>query len=330
MKNKIVLAGGSGFLGRILQRWFLAKGWEVVVLSRGGVAVEERTKLVHWDGENLGEWKAELEGARAVVNLAGRSVDCRYDRRNRRRILESRVMSTRILGEAIAQTETPPAVWLNSSTATIYQHSFAREMDEWHGVIRSTPEAKDAFSIEVARAWERTFQDCEVRATRKIAMRTAMVMGGGLGGVFRVLRRLAALGVGGQMGDGRQFVSWIHERDFCRAVEWLIRDVEICGVVNLVAPNPLPNAEMMRVFRTTLGVPFGLNASAWMLEVGAFLMRTETELIIKSRRVVPGRLLRSGFEFEFAELRDAVADLEFGLQNDRSPGGNQTTEEVWV
>lgn len=310
MNSKIVLAGGSGFLGRMLQKHFAAEGWEVVILSRKTAPVGRSCRTVEWDGEHLGEWRRELEDARAVLNLAGRSVDCRYHARNRRLIMDSRVKSTRVLGEAIAGCKSPPKVWLNSSTATIYQHSFDTPMDEWNGVVGATAEAKDEFSVEVAKAWEKAFGECNVPGTRKVALRTSMVLGTGKGGVYRVLRRLTRCGLGGRMGDGRQFVSWIHEEDFCRAVEWLICESTICGVVNVTAPNPVANAEMMRCLRAVLGMSIGLPATRWMLEIGAFLMRTETELIIKSRRVVPRRMEQEGFRFRHRRFEEAVAVLE--------------------
>lgn len=263
---------------------------------------------VGWDGETLGSWAKVLDGADAVVNLAGRSVDCRYHARNRRLIMDSRINSTKVLGEAIAHCKSPPPVWLNSSTATIYKHSLARAMDEATGEIGATVEAKDAFSIDVATAWERTFNEAQVSGTRKVALRTAMVLSNS-GSVFPVLRRLVRLGLGGKMGSGKQYVSWIHELDFCRAIEWILARRDMTGPVNLVAPHPLPNEEMMAILRKSFGVPVGLPATAWMLEFGAFLMRTETELIIKSRRVVPGRLLASRFEFHFPVFKGAAEDL---------------------
>jgi uncharacterized protein (TIGR01777 family) len=306
--KRIIIAGGSGFLGQLLARHFAARGWEVVVLTRrlheqGGAARE-----VVWDGRSPGDWTRELEGADAVINLAGRSVDCRYHARNRREIMQSRLEPTRALGEAMAQCAQPPRVWLNASTATIYRHTFGPAWDE-SGEIGAAPEAKDAFSIEVATAWEREFNAAPTPRTRKVALRSAMVLGHGRNSVFPVLRRMARLGLGGRMGSGRQFVSWVHHEDFCCAVEFVLDHDEITGVVNLAAPNPLPNAEMMRLFREVCGAPFGLPATEWMLELGAFLLRTETELIIKSRRVVPGRLLAAGFQFRFPELRGALVNL---------------------
>jgi uncharacterized protein (TIGR01777 family) len=307
-KQRVVLAGGSGFLGRVLADWLTARGTDVVILSRtpreGG-----RIREVPWDARTLGQWQREIEGAEAVINLAGRTVDCRYNEENRRLILDSRVDSTRVLGSAIALCGRPPRIWLNSSTATIYKHSYGAANDEATGEIGATPEAKDEFSVEVALAWERTLEAARTPDTRKVALRSAMVLGSGENSVFPMLRRLVRLGLGGRMGNGRQFVSWIHHRDFCRAIEWLLAQEDFRGPVNLAAPNPVSNAEMMRTLRKVCRVPFGLPAMTWMLEVGAYFLRTETELIIKSRRVVPGRLQEAGFEFEFPHLRGALEDL---------------------
>lgn len=323
MNRRIILAGGRGFLGRVLARWFGGRGWDVVVLTRrptrrveAGSAAAEPVREIAWDGETLGPWVAELEGATAVVNLAGRSVNCRYHARNRRIILDSRLKPTRVLGEALGQGRTPPRVWLNASTATIYRHTLGAAWDE-AGEIGGTPEAKDEFSVQVATAWERAFNEANTPRTRKVALRSAMVLGRGRNSVFPMLRRLTRLGLGGRMGRGRQFVSWIHEADFCRAVEWLLAHDEMAGAVNLAAPNPLTNAEMMRTFRELCGVPFGLPATEWMLETGAFLLRTETELVLKSRRVIPGRLLAGGFAFHFPTFREAAADL-MGRKGDRT------------
>jgi len=263
---------------------------------------------VAWDPCRLGAWEKELEGAAAVINLTGKSVNCRYNERNQQAILDSRLNSTLVLGEAIRRCTQPPPLWLNASTATVYRHNFGDPWDE-SGETEPTPEAKDRFSVEVALAWEQALNDVTTPHTRKVAMRIAMVLGLGKNSVFPVLRRLARIGLGGRMGSGRQFVSWIHETDFCRAIEWLITHTGIQGPVNLTAPNPLPNDEMMRILRKLCGAPFGLPAANWMLEVGAFVLRTETELILKSRRVIPGRLLKACFEFQFPGFRDAVQEL---------------------
>lgn len=307
MNRRVVLAGGSGFLGSLLVRHFAASGDSVVVLTRN---VRGRSDLVerHWDGRTIGPWSDALEGADAVINLSGRSVDCRYTARNRRLILDSRVESTRVLGKAIQACRRPPTVWLNSSTATIYRHSFDHPMDEETGEVGATREANDAFSVEVAQAWEAELDQAATPGTRKVALRAAMVIGRE-GGVFPVLRRLVRWGLGGPMGSGRQYVSWIHEADFIRAIEWILARPGLTGAVNLAAPGPVTNHAFMAEFRRCCRRSFGLPASRWMLELGAVVLRTETELILKSRRVVPGRLLADGFAFEYSHIRPALEHL---------------------
>ena len=306
--KRVVLAGGSGFLGQELAKHFLARGNEVIVLTRQPRACQSLAREILWNGETLGKWSDELEGARALINLAGRSVNCRYHARNRQLILQSRVNPTRVLGEAIGHCTNPPGVWLNASTATIYRHTFGPAWSE-SGAIGAMPEAKDAFSVEVACAWEKALNEAQTPVTRTVALRTAMVLGTGKNSVLPVLRRLVRLGLGGKTASGNQYVSWIHEEDFCRAVDWIIEHENLSGPVNVAAPNPITNREMMAALRNVCGMPFGLPAPSWMLEVGAFVLRTETELIIKSRRVVPVRLTESGFHFSFPQFRAALENL---------------------
>jgi uncharacterized protein (TIGR01777 family) len=303
---KIAIAGGTGHLGQLLTTNFHARGDEVVVLSRNVEA-----HAVRWDGKTLGPWARHVDGADVVINLAGRSVDCRYDERHRAEIMSSRIDSTRVIGEAIALAASPPAKWLQMSTATIYSHRFDAPNDEVTGVIggddADTPSSWK-FSIDVARAWEKTLDDAPAPVTRKVKMRSAMVMALGPGGPFAALHRHVMLGCG-RLGDGRQYMSWIHERDFVRAVEWLIAHQEIEGAVNLAAPSPLPNDEFISVLGKACGARFGMPVNGWMVEAGAFLMRTEAELVLKSRRVVPTRLLESGFTFDYPQWPAAANEL---------------------
>lgn len=307
---KVVIPGGSGQVGTILARDFHANGHEVVTLSRSPRPAPWR--VVPWDAATLGPWAAEVDGADAVVNTAGRSVNCRYHGKNRRAIVDSRVLSTRAVGEAIARAARPPRVWLQASTATIYAHRLDAPNDERTGLLGgSEPGAPDTwkFSIEVAVAWERALDEVETPHTRKVALRSAMTMSPDRGGVFDVLLGLVRWGLGGRAGDGRQYVSWIHDHDFIRAVNWLLGHDEIRGPVNVSSPNPVPNAEFMRTLREAWGTGFGLPASRWVLEVGAWAVRTETELVLKSRRVTPGRLLEAGFSFDFPTWPEAARDL---------------------
>jgi uncharacterized protein len=306
---KLVLPGGSGQVGTILARAFHADGHDVVVLSRKPAPAPWR--VAAWDATTVGDWLAELDGADVVVNLAGRSVNCRYSRKNRSDIIESRVRSTQAVGKAIALAKRPPRVWLQMSTATIYAHRYDAPNDEATGIIGGNePGVPDTwrFSIEVATRWERAAEEARAPQTRRVLMRSAITLSPDPGGAFGVLLGLVRRGLGGTDGDGRQFVSWVHDRDFVRAVRFLI-DHDLAGPVNIASPHPVPNAEFMRTLRRAWGTRIGLPAAKWMLEVGAFLMRTETELILKSRRVVPGRLSEAGFSFDFPTWAEAARDL---------------------
>jgi len=297
-------------VGTLLARHFQAEGDAVVVLSRKPSSSPSRT--VEWDAATIGPWIAELEGAELLINLTGRSVNCRYHAANRSEILESRVRSTRILAEAIAKLKQPPPLWLNASTATIYRHALDRLMDEETGELggnEANAPSSWKFSIEVAKRWEESFFACNLQATRKIALRSAMVMSPDRGGIFDVLLTLVRVGLGGASGNGRQFVSWIHEQDFVNAIDHLIANPNISGCINLSSPNPIPNAEFMSALRSAWGIRVGLPATDWMLRIGALFLRTETELILKSRRVVPTRLLHDGFRFRFPEWPAASRDL---------------------
>jgi uncharacterized protein (TIGR01777 family) len=307
---KIVIPGGSGQVGTLAARAFQAEGHEVVVLSRTPARAPWRT--VGWDAATLGDWAAEVDGADVVLNLAGRSVNCRYNAKNRKLILDSRVLSTAVVGQAIARAKCPPAVWLQASTATIYAHRYDAPNDEATGILGGDePGAPDTwrFSIEVAKAWERTLDEARVPGTRKVALRSAVVLSPDRGGIFDVLLGLVRRGLGGQSGDGRQFVSWVHDADFLRSLHWLIAHPELDGPVNIASPAPLPNADFMRALRQAWGAPIGLPATRWMLEIGALFLRTETELVLKSRRVVPARLQAGGFEFSFPTWPEAAVDL---------------------
>jgi len=315
MRLKIVMPGGSGQVGTILARALHEDGHEVVVLSRRPAQPPRQRpwRVAAWDAATtLGQWPREIDGCDVVINLTGRSVNCRYTPANREAIRQSRVVSTGVVGQAIATAARPPRVWLQASTATIYAHRYDAPNDERSGVLGGEePDAPDTwrFSIDVARAWEGAFDEARTDGTRKVALRSAMTLSPDAGGVFATLLGLTRCGLGGRAGDGRQFMSWIHDADFVAAVRWLIEHDEIDGVVNVAAPHPIPNAVFMRILREAAGVPVGLPASQWMLEIGAAVLRTETELILKSRRVVPARLLEHGFRFTYPDWRGAAADL---------------------
>jgi uncharacterized protein len=312
---RIVIPGGFGLIGHMLARFFQDRGHHVIILTRGPYTANWQT--VHWDGVHAGPWTETLEGADVCINLAGRSVNCRYHARNRRQIYESRIDTTRLLNQVIAGLQHPPRVWLNASTATIYRHALDRPMDEFTGELgggeliskyRRAPETWD-FSISVAKDWEAAFFATPTPRTRKVALRAAIVMSPVPGSAFAIYSNLVRLSLGGSQGNGRQFVSWIHETDFANAVEFLIHRDDIDGPVNLAAPNPLPNRDFMRELRDAWGMPNGLPAPRPLLAMAAMLMRTETELVLKSRRVVPARLLQAGFQFQFPTWPQAAEDL---------------------
>lgn len=310
MSLRIVIPGGSGQVGQMLARHFHERGDAVTVLSRDPRPAPWKT--VAWDGSNAGPWVSELEGADVCINLAGRSVNCRYHAANQKEIYESRIGPTKLLNHVIQGMGNPTSVWLNASTATIYRHALDRPMDELTGELGGGEPGAPArwnFSIKVGKEWEAAFFAGSMPRTRKIALRSAVVMNPDRGSIFEVLLNLVRRGLGGTVGSGKQFVSWIHEADFVSAIDWLICHEDFDGVMNLASPNPLPNREFMWILREAWGAPVGLPAPNWLLEIGTFLLRTESELVLKSRRVVPGRLTDAGFEFRFPDWHEAARDL---------------------
>lgn len=323
MNPQIVIFGANGFLGRYLARHYQRQGREVVCVARGRSGAEGPGMWLEWDGRTAGPWSLALEGAERVINLAGRSVNCRYEEANRREIMESRIAATRVIGEAIAACRVPPKLWLNASTATWYRHAEDRAQDEWTG------EPGDGFSCEVARAWEEAFFAARVPGgTRKAALRIGMVLANEANTVFDVLRHLTRRVLGGTMGEGTQRVSWIHMDDLLAAIDFIAADPLLDGVFNVTAPEFPTNRELMRAFRAQQGVPCGLSAPRWMLELGARVMKTETELVLKSRWADPRRLREEGFRWRWPELSGALDDLErrgglpgFFHQSDRRSAG---------
>jgi hypothetical protein len=312
---RIVMPGGSGQVGRRLAQFFQERGHFVTVLTRGPYTAPWQT--VHWDGEHLGPWVETLEGADVCIHLSGKSVNCRATRKNRKALYDSRIGPTKLLHRAMECLENPPRVWMNASTATIYRHALDQPMDEATGEIgggecisahRRAPK-KWGWTIELVKAWEEAFFSTPTPRTRKVALRTSLVFSPAPGNIFMVLSNLVRFGLGGTQGSGRQFVSWMHEADFARAVEFLVEHEEMDGPVNLAAPHPLPNREFMAALREAWDRPNGVWAPAPLIELGSFLLRTESELVLKSRRVVPGKLLDAGFEFEFPDWPEAAADL---------------------
>ena len=294
---KVVIGAGNGFLGSRLAEHLVGKGAEVTILTR----TPGKGEL--WDGKSLGPWAATLEDADLLVNLAGRSVNCRYTPENKAEIYASRLDSTRVLGEAIAACKRPPRVWMNSSTATIYRHAEDRPMDE------ATGEYGEGFSVDVAQKWEQVFYESPTPNTRKIALRSAIVMGAGEGLAFDHFLKLTKIGLGGRQGSGNQMVSWVHITDWLRAIDWIYGHPELNGSINISAPNPVKNSRFMGELRKAVGISFGIPLPVWMLEIGTYFMRTETELVLKSRWVLPNRLNESGFQFKFPTWPEAAKDL---------------------
>ncbi|MEM6524548.1 MAG: TIGR01777 family oxidoreductase [Bacteroidota bacterium] len=297
--DKIVIAGGSGFLGRCLTDYY-RDSKELVILSRKKAHISE-AKVVLWDGRSLGEWTSELEGAKAVINLSGKSVDCRYTQRNRALIYSSRIDSTQAIGKAIQGCKKPPEVWINSSSATIYRHSLDMPMDE-------SGEMGDGFSVDVCQKWEEAFNAFELPNTRKAIARIAIVLGR-KGGALQPLLKLAKFGLGGHQGEGNQMVSWLHQDDFTTMMDYLINSNSLSGIFNLAAPNPVTNKVLMKALREAVGIKFGIPTPTWLLEMGARIIQTETELILKSRYVAPRRMIDNRYQFQFESIGRALPNL---------------------
>ncbi len=297
----IVIAGGNGYLGRKLKHWLVRRGYKVSILTRNPDPND--SSAIYWDGQTSGPWTDRLEGCQAIVNLAGKSVNCRYHLRNKAEILRSRVNSTRIIGAAIRDLEKPPEVWINASTATIYEASFSKPWNERNEKLDK------GFSASVAKSWEDAFLNQETPGTRKVAIRTSLVLGNGANSALKTLRKIARFGLGGKIASGEQMFSWIHEQDFTRAIEFLINLEDLDGVFNLTSPAPVDNATFMKTLREQLKVTFGIPTPKRLLAIGSFLMRTEPELVLKSRYVVPTRLLENRFQFEYPFIDEALDHL---------------------
>jgi len=300
--GRIVLAGGNGYLGTVLAKHFSSLADEVIILSRKPQAAAGNIKTLLWDGQTLDNWTTSLQGADLLVNLCGKNVNCRYTPKNKKEIISSRLIPTRLLGEVIKSLENPPKLWINITSATIYRHAEDRPQDELTGEIG------DGFSIEVCKAWESSFFENETPKTRKVALRMGIVLGL-KDGAFPRLLNLVKLGMGGKQGNGEQYVSWVHELDAAGSIEWLLNHDDIEGIINCTAPGPIKNHVFMHSIRKAYGISFGLPAPAWLLAIGAKIIGTETELILKSRWVKPSRLLNNGFEFKYAKIDEAVRGL---------------------
>lgn len=302
MRKKLIIAGGTGFLGHAVRSFFENSFDEIVVLSRGKSATQDKTRFVHWNGETTGDWCSELEGASVLLNTAGKSVDCRFNKKNRNLILSSRVNSTKILGETILKCETPPSLWINCSSAAIYGYSDTAPVNE------TSPENGTDFMATVAKEWENTFYAYNAPGIRKAILRISLIFGNG-GGVYPVLRSLAKKGLGGKMGSGNQVVSWVHIEDICRVIDWMINNPSASGAYNIAAPEAVKNKDLMMLLRKQVKVPFGFPSPAWTLKLGGFLIQKEPALLLESHNTYPARLLKEGFSFTFSSPRECIASL---------------------
>jgi uncharacterized protein (TIGR01777 family) len=300
--KKIVLAGGNGYLGTVLANYYRNLADEVIILARKQKPVNGNVHTALWDGETEAGWTVHLAGADMLINLCGKNVNCRYTEKNKREIIRSRVLPTELLGRVINKMVNPPKVWINVTSATIYRHAEDHPQDE------ETGEIGYGFSIDVCNIWESTFFKTDTPHTRKIALRMGIVLGRS-DSVFPRLLNLVKFGLGGKQGDGQQYMAWVHEHDVARSTQWLLDHPELKGVFNCTAPESARNADMMHTIREAYGAPFGLPAPQWLLEVGAMVIGTETELILKSRWVMPKRLLDSGFKFQYEKAEYAVHDI---------------------
>ncbi|MCZ4224321.1 TIGR01777 family oxidoreductase [Pedobacter rhodius] len=300
--KKIILAGGNGYLGSVLAKHFSSIADEIIILARKARADEGNIKSLVWDGKTEDRWVENIGDADLWVNLCGKNVNCRYTKKNKEEIINSRVLPTKLLNNILERLDNPPKLFINITSATIYRHAEDKPQDELTGAVGY------GFSIDVCQIWEKTFFETTNPKTRKIALRMGIVMGRN-DGAFPRLLNLVKVGMGGKQGDGEQYVSWIHEQDAAQSIEWLTDHTEIEGAVNCTAPNAVKNTEMMKILRTAYGMPFGLPAPAWLLEIGAKIIGTETELILKSRWVKPAILLDSGFKFQYGQMEEAFHDI---------------------
>ena len=299
-------------MGAAIRRHMDPSKYRITTVTRNPKSADD----VQWDGQTLGPWTEVLDGSDVVINLAGRRVHCRYNEENLKEMMSSRIQSTQILGEAIAGCKNPPSVWLQASTATIYAHTFGSANDEATGVMGGdepgVPKVWN-YSIKIAKNWEEELDRAVTPSTRKVPLRTAIMMGIDKDSAFDIFSGLTRIGLGGKLGSGRQYVSWVHELDMVRAMEFIIES-DLAGPVNISAPNPLPQAEFAKDLQRAWGIGFGLPAMPWMIDIGAWVLNGDSELVMKSRRVVPKRLLDAGFEFRFPVWGDAARDLAQGIR----------------
>ncbi len=300
MKQRVVIAGGSGFIGRHLSQRLVSAGYDVVILSRFAKSAGV-VRSVEWDGKTLGPWATEIDGAFAVINLAGKSINCRHTNNNRREILRSRVDSVRVLGQAASRAPTPPSVLVQTSAVGIYGNAGSRICSE------SSPHGID-YVAQVCDQWEGAFEAIDVAALRKVILRLGIVLGSD-GGFLQVMARITRFFVGGQAGDGRQFISWVHMNDLCGMFLASIEYPEVTGVYNACAPDPVMNRDFMRTLRDVLNRPWSPPVPPIAVRLGSWLMGSEGKLALMGQRVLPEHFLKQDFPFEFPTLRPALQDL---------------------
>jgi uncharacterized protein (TIGR01777 family) len=302
---KIIIAGGTGFLGQLLAQSFLKDGYDVVLLSRNIFQTGVQGRLVEWDGESTGDWVEELEESRALINLTGRSIDCRHSSSNRQEILDSRIKSTRVLGEALNHCIKPPTVWLNASSMAVYGQCIGYE--EAHD--ESSPIAKSGFLEEVTVAWEDEFFKFNNPNVRKVAMRISFILGRS-SGAFPLLKKLTSFGLGGKQGSGKQWMSWLHEDDWVGISRFLLEEKDITGPVNLASPIPVKNKDFMRLLRSHFApLGLGLPAPSFGVRIGCFLLGSAPELALQSRRVTSTVLEEKKYSFTYSSLNSAICSL---------------------
>ncbi|MDB5013386.1 MAG: hypothetical protein JWQ25_1588 [Daejeonella sp.] len=301
MFDKIIIAGGSGFLGSSIRKRYYKTDTQVIVLSRSQHPDDENIKYVVWDAKSLGDWTSVLEGSTAVINLVGKSVNCRYTEKNKAEIISSRVLSTEVLGEAIQQSNNPPKVWINAGSAAIFGNSGDEIKEE-------NSQVGNGFSPHVCKEWERAFNEFETLETRKVFLRIGMVLQKG-GGIIEPFQNLAKFGLGGKMGSGNQYMTWIHEQDFLNIIDWAINDETAQGIIHCASPNPVTNSEFMKAIRTSVRAPFGFPNPSFLIKIGAVFIGTEAELVLSGRRVVSQVLRERNFLFKYPLLHDAMKQI---------------------
>lgn len=316
---RIVIPGGSGQIGTLLASGLQAAGHHVTVLTRSPYSAPWQT--MHWDGQTSGPWIETLNGADLCINLTGRSINCRFTSENRRQLYDSRIDSTRLLGEVIGSLTNPPRLWINASAVSIYPHATDRLLDEdeaENGIVQRIPAfglflrpvpSSWSFLAQLVHDWEDALFAAPTPHTRRIALRSSIVLSPQPGTAFGVLSRLVQFGLGGTAGSGRQYLAWMHEQDYLRAIEFLIDHEELHGPINMTAPEPATNRDFMAALRTAWNRPNGLWAPEWGIKLGCTLMGSESELVLKSRPIIPTRLLDAGFRFNFPSWPDAARDL---------------------